>query len=84
MFELEPLIEIERESRRLDADRARVLAQLEADRTCDLEHGMRTGAWWARETGPKNADCQQTTKISVQLATRFTVLLDAVEAGTIS
>ena len=82
--ELDRLIEIERETRRLDASRARILAQLEADRTCDLEHGMRTGAWWAREAGLKHAECQRTTKISVQLAGRFTVLLDAVETGTIS
>ncbi len=84
MFGLHDLLDNEREQRRLDAVRARILADLDKQQVCDLEHGMRTGAWWARETRRRAADCQRTTKISVQLATTFTVLLDAVENGQIS
>ncbi len=84
MFELQDLLDNEKERRRLDAGRARILADLETQQICDLEHGMRTGAWWAREAGVRAAECLRTAKISVQLASTFTVLLDAVERGRIS
>ena len=41
------IVQLEGIRRRLDAERAAVLATLEADGVCDTEHGMRTGSWVA-------------------------------------
>jgi hypothetical protein len=85
MFDLcTRLGDVEARRRCLDAEEAQLLAELEADRTCDVVHGLSTAGWWAREHDLPGGECRRRVRVASRLVTHFGVVLAAVGDGRIS
>ncbi len=74
----------EMQRRALDAEAARVSAELERRGTCDTEHGLATGSWLAARTDLPPGDCRYRVKVSTKLVAHLPILLAALAAGRIS
>lgn len=72
------LSDLEVRRRRLDADTAAVLAEMERTAECDIEWGMRTGAWWAGEHDLDAGRCARRVRISSKLVTRIPEVISAL------
>ena len=85
MFDLcARLGDIETRRRCLDAEEAVLLAELEADGTCDVVHGLSTARWWAREHGVPDRECRRRVRVATKVVTHFDLVLAAVGDGRIS
>ena len=77
------IVQLEGIRRRLDAERAAVLATLEADGVCDTEHGMRTGSWVAAVCSQPSGSSTTLVRHSKQVIGWFPVLYAALQQAQI-
>ncbi len=76
-------VALERAVSLLEAAKAHVGAELEARQSCDREHGLRTGAWVAREAG--TAPAATRLRVRVRVVVRQWPVIDAAwAAGALS
>ena len=60
------------------------LAGLERDGVCDVEHGLSTAGFWAREHGLPDGECRRRVRVARKADTHFGVVLTALGDGRIS
>lgn len=75
---------MERAQRRVDALRARELARLEQSGETELDHGLRTSTWWAREHDLSEKRCRRLVSVSTKAVPTFPVVVQALYDSTIS
>jgi len=78
------LVQLEGIRRGLDAERAGVLAALDADGVTDTEHGMRTGSWVSAVCAQPSGPSKTLVRHSKQVIAWFPVLYAALGAARIS
>ncbi len=78
------MVQLEGIRRRLDAERAGVLAALDADGVTDTEHGMRTGSWVSAVCAQPLGPSKTMVRHSKQVMAWFPVLYAALKAAQIS
>ncbi|MEI7887095.1 MAG: DUF222 domain-containing protein, partial [Actinomycetes bacterium] len=76
--------QIEQTRRFLDAASVQVLAELDSRGFTDSEHGMRTGAWLARETATSNPGAKNRVRTANKLRMHFPKVTEALRNGQIS
>ena len=76
--------QIEHTRRFLDAASVQVLAELDSRGFTDSEHGMRTGAWLARESGLSNPGAKSRVRTANKLRMHFPKVAEALRNGQIS
>ncbi len=76
--------QIERTRRFLDAASVQVLAELDSRGFTDSEHGMRTGAWLARESATSNLGAKSRVRTANKLRMHFPKVAEALRDGLIS
>ena len=76
--------QIEHTRRFLDAASVQVLAELDSRGFTDSEHGMRTGAWLARESATSNPGAKSRVRTANKLRMHFPKVAEALRNGQIS
>jgi hypothetical protein len=76
--------QIEHTRRFLDAASVHVLAELDSRGFTDSEHGMRTGAWLARESALSNPGAKSRVRTANKLRMQFPKVAEALRNGQIS
>ena len=76
--------QIEQTRRFVDAASVQVLAELDSRGFTDSEHGMRTGAWLARESATSNLGAKSRVRTANKLRIHFPKVAEALRDGLIS